>query len=131
MKNVNRVTLLGFATRDAELKTVEGGTVCNMGLATNRVWKDAKGEIQSLPEFHSIVCWGKFAEFCGQYVKKGKPLYIEGYLKTHGWEQPAGVKHFRTEVMAQNVVLLGSKEHGKDAVAEETEDETETEAVAA
>lgn len=111
MKSVNKVTLLGNVTRDPDLKALVGGqSVCTFGLATNRVWKDPKGERQSLPEFHNIVAWGALAEFCNQYVRKGKPLYIEGYLKTRSWDGPEGAKIFRTEIVAENVILLGPRE---------------------
>lgn len=111
MKSVNRVTLLGNVTRDPELKsTGTGQSVCTFGLATNRVWKDANGEKQSLAEFHNLVAWGGLAEFTHGNVKKGKPLYVEGYLKTRSWDGPEGSKIFRTEIVIENVVLLGPKD---------------------
>mgnify|MGYP002784987691 CR=1 FL=1 len=113
MKTVNKVTLLGNVTRDAELRDAGGKKVCSFGLATNRVWKDENGGTQSLPEYHNIVAWGGMAEFCGQYVKKAKPLYLEGYLKTHAWETAEGIRRDRTEVILENLVLLGAKD--KDA----------------
>jgi single-strand DNA-binding protein len=110
MKTVNTVTLLGNVTRDPELKATQGGqSVANFGLATNRVWRDAKGEKQSLPEYHNIVVWNGLAEFCAQYIKKGAPLFVEGYLKTRSWENAEGVKQFRTEIVVDNVVLLGAR----------------------
>ena len=111
MKSVNRVILLGNVTRDPELKTTTGGqSVCTFGLATNRVWKDQNGEKQSLPEYHNLVSWSGLAEFIAQYVRKGKPLYVEGYLKTRSWDSPEGAKIFRTEVVVENVVLLGPRD---------------------
>lgn len=110
MKSVNKVILLGNITRDAELKATTGGqSVCTFGLATNRMWKDADGNKQSLPEYHNIVAWSGLADFCGQYVTKGKPVYVEGYLKTRSWENDQGTKMFRTEIVLDNIVLLGSK----------------------
>ncbi len=119
MKSVNKVILLGNATRDPELKSTQGGQpVCTFGLATNRVWKDASGERQSLPEYHTIVCFGGLAEFCNQHVRKGKPLYVEGYLKTRSWEASSGPapgsRHFRTEIVMENIVLLGTREGNAD-----------------
>jgi len=111
MKSVNKVTLLGNVTRDPELKSTTGGqTVTTFGLATNRVWRDGEGEKRSLPEYHNLVAWGGLAEFTGQYVRKGKPLYIEGYLKTRSWDSGEGTKIFRTEVVVENIVLLGPKD---------------------
>src|SRR3990167_9118228 len=110
MKSVNSVTLLGNVTRDPEVKsTTNGQSVCTFGLATNRVWRDASGAKQSLPEYHNIVAWGGLADFCGQNIKKGKPIYIEGYLKTRSWESTEGAKVFRTEIVMENLILLGPK----------------------
>jgi single-strand DNA-binding protein len=113
MKSINRATLLGNVTRDPELKSTAGGqTVCTFGLATNRVWKDASGNRQSLAEFHNIVAWGGLADFCAEYVRKGKPLYVDGYLKTRSWDGDGGAKFHRTEIVVENVVLLGSRDDG-------------------
>lgn len=111
MKSVNKVMLLGNVTRDPELKsTANGQSVCTFGLATNRIWKDQSGEKQSLAEYHNLVAWGGLADFCGQNVKKGKPLFIEGYLKTRSWDSPEGAKIFRTEIVIENLVLLGPRD---------------------
>ena len=119
MKSVNTVTLLGNVTHTPELKNPgEGQTVCKFGLATNREWKDAKGEKQSQAEFHNLVAWGKLGELCAKYVKKGKPLYVSGHLKTGSWENPVGVKHHRTEVIVDDIVLLGSSGKDKEMAAE-------------
>lgn len=111
MKSVNKITLLGNVTRTPELKAVPSGqSVCTFGLATNRVWKDNTGEKQSLAEFHNLVAWGGLAELCFQWVKKGKPLYVEGYLKTRSWDGADGHKQFRTEIVLEDMVLLGSRD---------------------
>lgn len=111
MKSVNKVILLGNVTRDPELKATQAGqSVATFGLATNRVWKDQAGEKQSLAEYHNLVAWGGLAEFCAQSVKKGKPLYVEGYLKTRSWDGPEGSKIFRTEIVVENLVLLGPRD---------------------
>ncbi len=116
MKSVNKVILLGNVTRDPELKSTQNGqSVCTFGLATNRVWKDNNGEKQSLPEFHNLVAWGGLAEFVGQSVRKGKPLYIEGYLKTRSWDSADGHKSFRTEIVIENLVLLGPRDDAAHA----------------
>ena len=110
MKSVNTVTLLGNVTNMPELKyPAKGQAVCNFGLATNRAWKDAAGAKQSQAEFHNLVAWGKLGEVCGKYVKKGKPVYVQGHLKTGSWENPQGVKLHRTEVIVDNLILLGAK----------------------
>lgn len=115
MKSVNKVILLGNVTRDPELKaTTAGQSVATFGLATNRVWRDQSGEKQSLPEYHNLVAWGGLAEFCANSVKKGKPVYVEGYLKTRSWDGPEGSKIFRTEIVIENLVLLGPRDIGGD-----------------
>jgi len=118
MKSVNKVILLGNVTRDPELKaTSTGQSVATFGLATNRVWKDHAGEKQSLAEYHNLVAWGGLAEFCATSVRKGKPLYVEGYLKTRSWDGPEGSKIFRTEIVIENLVLLGPR----DGIGEHTD----------
>ncbi len=111
MKTVNKVTLLGNATRDPELtKLPSGREVCTFGLATNRVWKDEQGQRQSEAEFHDIVAWGELARLCADHVRKGKPLYIEGRLHTRSWESDDGTMHYRTEVIVEELVLVGPKQ---------------------
>lgn len=121
MKTVCRVTILGNATREPELKTTaDGKSVCTFGLATNRVWKDQAGQQQSLAEFHNLCCWGSLAEFCSKTIKKGKPVYVEGYLKTRTWEDPESQKkNFRTEIIVENVILLSPKEQVEEAAPAE------------
>lgn len=119
MKSVNKVILIGNVTRDAELKATQGGQpVCTFGLATNRVWKDQAGQKQTAAEFHNLVCFGGLAEFVGANVKKGKPLYIEGYLKTRNWEDQSGNKHYRTEIVLENIILLGPRPENGEAPQE-------------
>jgi len=116
MKSVNTVTLLGNVARAPELKATKGKhSVCTFGLATNRVWKDSAGQKQSLPEFHNIVAWGPLAEFCAEYVQKGNPLFVQGYLKTTSWEGKHGETLYRTEIMLEDVTLLGRKKPEEDA----------------
>lgn len=121
MFNVNRVTLLGNATRDPEaLATKTGKQLSILGLATNRSWKDAQGERKSEPEFHHLVCWGPLAEFSAQRVKKGAPLYVEGRLHTGRWETEDGKEASRTEIIVDRLVLLSSRKAGEaDAVEHE------------
>jgi single-strand DNA-binding protein len=111
MKSVNTVTLLGNVTYKPEVKTSPGGQIiCTFGLATNRMWKDTAGKKQSLAEFHNLVAWGKLGEFCGKAIKKGKPVYVQGHLKTGSWENAQGTKMHKTEIIVDNLVLLGSKD---------------------
>lgn len=111
--SLNKVQLIGNLTRDPELKQIPGGqVVVSFGLATNFTWKDQSGEKQSKAEFHNIVAWRKLAEICGQYLKKGSKVYIEGRLQTRDWEGEDGVKRYRTEITADNMIMLDSRGGG-------------------
>jgi single-strand DNA-binding protein len=108
--DLNKVMLIGRLTRDPESKTTpQGVTVASFSVATNRVWKDQQGNQQDKTEFHNIVAWRKLAEICAQYLKKGRQVYIEGHLQTRSWEGQDGKKNYRTEVVADNMIMLGSK----------------------
>ena len=114
--SLNRSQLIGNVTRDPELRTTSGGqTVCSFSVATNRSWTDNAGQRQEKADFHNIVAWGKLAEIVGQYVKKGRKIYVEGRSQTRDWEGEDGQKRYRTEVVAENVILLdrsGAPEDG-------------------
>jgi single-strand DNA-binding protein len=120
MKSVNTVTLLGNVARDPELMATQGKhAVCSFGLATNRVWKDSAGQKQSLPEFHSILAYGPLAEFCAMYVQKGNPLFVQGYLKTTSWEDSRGDTKYRTEIVLEDVTLLGKRKPETETAEQE------------
>lgn len=105
--NLNRAMIIGNLTRDPEVKTTTTGqSVCTLGVATNRTWTDAKGQKQEDVEFHSVVVWGKLAEICGQYLSKGRKVYLEGRLKTREWQGQDGVKKQKTEIIAENMIML-------------------------
>lgn len=107
--SLNKAMIIGNLTRDPELKQIASGqSVCSFGVATSRNWKDASGNKQEQTEFHNIVAWGKLAEICGQYLVKGKKVYVEGRLQTRDWEGQDGVKRYRTEIICENMVMLGA-----------------------
>jgi single-strand DNA-binding protein len=115
MRSVNRVTLLGTMGRDPELRYVTGNTipVVRISLATNERYKDDQGNWQDRTEWHSVVAWRRLAEIINQYVKKGDRLYIEGKLQTSSWDdQKTGEKKYRTEVVADDLVLIGGRREG-------------------
>ena len=121
MKTVNKVTLLGNVTRDPEIRTTPTGrNLCMFGLATNRAWKDSTGARQTMAEYHNLVCWGKLADIANQYVQKGKPIYVEGRLKTRAWNSETGLKLFRTEIVIDDLVLLGQRDSAAMAAAAES-----------
>jgi single-strand DNA-binding protein len=108
-KSVNKVILIGNLTRDPEVKyTPQGTAVAKIGIATNERFKDKEGQWQDRPEYHNIVAWQRLAEIAGEYLKKGSKVYIEGRLQTSSWEKD-GVKHYKTEVVAGDLVLLGGR----------------------
>lgn len=105
--DLNKAMLIGRLTRDPETRTIPSGqTVASFGLATNRIWTDQSGQKQEAVEFHNIVAWRRLAEICGQYLKKGSKVYIEGRLQTKNWDGQDGVKRYRTEVVAENLIML-------------------------
>lgn len=114
--SLNKVQLIGNLTRDPEMRQIPGGqTVATFGVATNFTWKDQSGQQQSKVEFHNIVAWRRLAEICGQYLKKGSKIYVEGRLQTRDWEAEDGTKRYRTEIVADNMIMLDSK--GRDAAS--------------
>lgn len=108
--SVNKVILVGRLGKDPEVKYTQGGTaVARFSLATDEVWKDQSGEKQQKTEWHNIVAWTKLAEICGQYLAKGRLVYIEGRLQTRNWEDKDGNKRTTTEIRADNMVMLGGR----------------------
>jgi len=108
--SLNRVQLIGNLTRDPEIKQIPGGsTVATFGVATNFNWTDQSGNKQSKAEFHNVVAWRKLAEICGQFLRKGSKIYVEGRLQTRDWEAEDGTKRYRTEIVADNMIMLDRK----------------------
>ncbi len=104
--NLNKVFVLGNLTRDPELRQTPGGqAVCSFAVATNRFYNDSSGQKQKQAEFHNIVAWGRQAEIVNQYLRKGSPVLVEGRLQTRSWQDNQGVKHWRTEIIAERVQL--------------------------
>ncbi len=101
---LNKAFLYGNLTRDPELKALpSGGQVANFGLATNRTYKDKNGQKQEATEFHNIVAFGRTAEVIAQYMKKGRPMFVEGRIQTRSWEgKEDGKKQYRTEIVVDN-----------------------------
>ena len=108
MASVNKVILLGNLGRDPEVRFTQGGTpVANFTMATTDRWSDPSGEKKEKTEWHRIVVWGKQAEIAGEYLRKGRPVFIEGSLQTREWTDREGNKRYTTEVRAQRLQLLG------------------------
>jgi len=114
--SLNKVQIIGNLTKDTELRqTPNGSSVCSFTVATNLTWKDANGQKQDKAEFHNVVTWGKLAEICHQYLQKGKKVYLEGRLQTRDWEAEDGSKRYKTEVVAENMIMLSQASGGYDA----------------
>jgi single-strand DNA-binding protein len=104
--NLNKAILIGNLTKDPEARTTPSGhSVASFSLATNRSWTDQSGQKQTKAEFHNIVAWGKLADICAQYLKKGALVMIEGRIENRSWDAPDGTKKYRTEIIAENMQM--------------------------
>jgi single-strand DNA-binding protein len=120
MASVNKVILIGNLGRDPEVRyATSGSAICNITLATSRQWKDkTSGERQEETEWHRVVFYDRLAEIAGEYLKKGRPVYVEGRLKTRKWTDKDGVEKYTTEIVADQMQLLGSREGMGDGGSE-------------
>ena len=109
MAGVNKVILVGRLGKDPEVRyTPNGVAIANFSIATSEEWKDKDtGEKQERTEWHRIVAWRRLGEICGEYLHKGSQIYIEGRLQTRDWEDRDGNKRYTTEIVAQNMQMLG------------------------
>ena len=115
MASVNKVIVLGNLGKDPELRHLPNGdAVCNFSLATTESWKDKDGNKQDKTEWHNIVIFRKLAEIAGEYLKKGRPVYIEGRLQTRKWQDKEGKDRYTTEIVADQMQMLGSREEAKE-----------------
>jgi single-strand DNA-binding protein len=114
MASINKVIIIGNLGRDPEVRyTPNGAAVCNITVATSRNWKDKNtGDKVEETEWHRIVFYDKLAEIAGEYLKKGRPVYVEGRLKTRKWQDKDGKDNYTTEIVAENMQMLGGREGG-------------------
>jgi single-strand DNA-binding protein len=114
MASVNKVIIIGNLGRDPEVRYAPSGSaICNVAIATSRQWKDkTSGERQEETEWHRVVFYDRLAEIAGEYLKKGRPVYVEGRLKTRKWTDKDGVEKYTTEIIAAEMQLLGGREGG-------------------
>jgi single-strand DNA-binding protein len=124
---LNRVMVIGNLGRDPEMRYTPGGqAVTSFNLAATRTWTSANGGRRDTTEWFNVVSWGNLAEICNQYLIKGRRVYVEGELRTRGWEQPDGKKLFRTELVANEMIMLGPRptpdgaEHALDLLTDES-----------
>jgi single-strand DNA-binding protein len=113
MASVNKVILVGNLGRDPETRYMpEGGAITNVSIATTEVWKDKNGDKQEKTEWHRVAFFGKLAEIAGEYLKKGSQVYVEGRLQTRKWQDKDGADKYTTEIVADRMQMLGSRQGG-------------------
>jgi single-strand DNA-binding protein len=123
--NLNKAIIIGNLTANPEVrKTANGQSVASFTIATNRVWKDQQGQKQEQAEFHNIVAWGKLADIVGQYLAKGRIAMVEGRIQTRNWTDQSGTKHWKTEIIAENVQLGPRPAGSSSAPSQEYEQPT-------
>ena len=111
MASVNKVILIGNLGRDPETRYMpDGGAVANVSIATTDTWKDKNGEKQEKTEWHRVAFFGKLAEIAGEYLKKGRSVYVEGRLQTRKWQDKDGQDKYPTEIIADSMQMLGSRQ---------------------
>ena len=130
MASVNKVILIGNLGKDPEVRYMPSGSaICNVTIATSRQWKDkTSGERQEETEWHRVVFYDRLAEIAGEYLKKGRPVYVEGRLKTRKWTDKDGVEKYTTEIIADQMQLLGGREGGTGGGTDEGYGEPRAEA---
>jgi single-strand DNA-binding protein len=109
-KGVNKVILVGNLGNDPEMRVMgNGGAVCNLSIATSESWKDQQGQQQERTEWHKVVMYRRLAEIAGEYLRKGSQVYLEGKLQTRKWQDQSGNDRYTTEIVADQMQMLGSR----------------------
>jgi single-strand DNA-binding protein len=108
---LNKAILIGNLGRDPEMRYTQSGVaVANFNIATSETWTNKEGEKETRTEWHRIVAFGKLGEICGEYLAKGRQVYIEGRIQTRDWEDKEGIKRYTTEIVANQMIMLGSRD---------------------
>ncbi|MCL4247553.1 MAG: single-stranded DNA-binding protein [Anaerolineae bacterium] len=109
-RGLNKVIIIGYVGREPEMRyTPSGRPVTSFSVSTPRTWVSAEGERREETEWFNVVAWGNLAEICKAHLTRNQQVYVEGRLQTRGWEDEQGKKHFRTELVAQEMILLGDR----------------------
>jgi single-strand DNA-binding protein len=124
-RGLNKVMIIGSVGRDPEMRyTPSGKPVTSFSVATSRSWTSAEGERREETEWFNVVAWGNLAEICKTHLVKGQQVYVEGRLQTRGWEDDSGKKHFRTELVANEMIILGERrQHQQSSFAHDDDHE--------
>jgi single-strand DNA-binding protein len=124
-RGLNKVMVIGRLGRDPEMRyTPSGRPVTSFSVVTNRSWVNSEGERREDTEWFNVIAWGNLAEICKQHLTKGQQVYVEGRLQTRGWEDESGKKHYRTELVASEMIILGDR-RGPEAAEESPAEEAE------
>jgi len=119
-RSLNKVLLMGNLGKDPELRyTASGKAVATFSVATSQRWKDQEGKDQERTEWHRIVAWGRLGEICGEYLNKGKQVFIEGRIQSRDWEDQDGVKRTTVEIVANDLIMLGGSGQSQNRVPNE------------
>ncbi len=125
-RGLNKVMIIGRLGRDPEMRyTPSGRPVTTFSVATSRTWNTSEGERRTETEWFNIVAWGSLAEICKQYLTKGQQVYIEGRLQTRHWDDNEGVKRTSTEIVANEMIMLGERREGGNGPDYEVDEEDE------
>ena len=115
MASVNKVIIIGNLGKDPEMRYMPSGdAIANLRIATTDKFKDRNGEMQEVTEWHSVAFFGKTAEICGQYLKKGSQIYVEGSLRTRKWQDKEGQDRYTTEIVGEKMQMLSKKDTGRE-----------------
>lgn len=121
-RGLNKVMIIGHLGRDPEMRyTPNGRPVTSFSVATSRTWTSSEGDRREETEWFNVVAWGNLAEICKAHLAKGQQVYVEGRLQTRGWEDEDGKKHFRTELVANEMILLGDRRQPIDYYEDEAD----------
>ena len=125
-RGLNKVMVIGHVGRDPEMRYIPSGKpVTSFSVATSRSWTNSEGERRQETEWFNVVAWGNLAEICKQHIRKGQQVYVEGRLQTRSWEDHEGKKRFRTELVANEMILLGDRRGASEAAESTDEGEEE------
>ncbi len=111
-RGINKVILVGNLGQDPEVRHIPSGAVTTLSIATSETWNDKEGNKQERTEWHRVVFFGRLAEVAGEYLKKGSQVYIEGKLRTNKWQDKTGADRYTTEIMANEMQMLGGRTGG-------------------
>lgn len=124
MASVNRATIIGNIGNDPEIRySSAGDAIANLSIATTDSWKDKNGAKQEKTEWHRVTMFGKLAEICGEYLKKGSQVYIEGKLQTRKWTDKSNIERYTTEIVADRMQMLGGNRKADDSKSDDIDDD--------